>query len=145
MSFRKIDSQLKLDVIQALWGGASYSELSIQYGIPRATIYKWEQTAKDAIVNAFESKTPGKRTLDLEEENNVLKKQLHYMYHDKHSTAQNDLAESKPVICNQCGSSHIKKNGTLLTKTDGLKQRYSCPNCSLSIYVVVKKTPPMSK
>lgn len=145
MSFRKIDSSFKLDVVQALWGGSSYSQLSKKYSIPRATIYKWEQTAKDAIVSAFDSNKPGKRTIDLEEENIILKEQLRNMYLTKHNTAQREHAEPKPVVCSRCGSSDIKKNGTILTKTDGLKQRYSCQNCSLSIYVVVKKTLPPSK
>jgi len=145
MSYRKIDSELKFTVIQSLWSGSSYSELSKEYNIPRATLYLWEQTAKEAIISAFDAKTPGKRTLDLEAENTVLKEQLRSMYHDKHNTAQDELTEPKPVICDHCGSSHIKKNGTVLTKKDGLRQRYSCQACSLSIYIMVKKTPLPSK
>lgn len=149
MSFRKIDADFKLNVVKALWGGASYTQLSDKYGIPRHTIYKWEQTAKGAIIDAFQAKTPGKRTIDLKDENQKLKEQLLAMYHDKHKTAQDiaesPISESTPIICSKCGSSHIKKNGTVLTKTDGLRQRYSCLDCSLSIYLELKKTLTLSK
>jgi transposase-like protein len=145
MAFKKIESSLKLDIILALWGGQSYSQLSKKHNIPRATIYKWEQTAKDAIINVFDSKKPGKRMIDLQEENNILKDQLHQLYQDKHNLAQKSVSDSTPIICNNCGSSHIKKNGIVLTKKDGLKQRYSCCQCSLSIYFEVKKTLPLSE
>lgn len=145
MAFKKIESTLKLEIVLSLWGGQSYSQLSKKHNIPRATIYKWEQTAKDAIINVFDSKTPGKRSVDLKEENNTLKHQLHQLYHDKHNAAQKQLPGSIPVICSHCGSSHIKKNGTVLTKKDGLKQRFSCSHCSLSIYLEVKKTLPLSE
>jgi len=145
MAFKKIESSLKLNIILALWGGQNYSQLSKKHNIPRATIYKWEQTAKDAIINTFDSKTPGKRTVDLKEQNIKLRDQLHQLYQDKHNIAQKSISGSTPVICSKCGSSHIKKNGIVLTKKDGLKQRYSCCHCSLSIYFEVKKTLPLSE
>jgi transposase-like protein len=147
MSFRKIDPSFKFDIIQALWSGSNYNQLSKKHNIPRATIYLWERTAIDAITSAFEKKTPGKRTADLETENRNLKEQLRNMYHDKHRTAQSgvhDLKEAKPIICYNCSGSHIKKNGTVFTKQDGLRQRYTCQDCSLSIYLEVKKTPSLS-
>ena len=140
MAFKKIKSSLKLDILLALWNGQNYSQLSKKHNIPRATIYKWEQTAKDAIIDTFDSKTPGKRTVNLKEENNKLKEQLHRLYQDKHNLAQKSVSDSIPVVCSKCGSSHIKKNGVVLTQKDGLKQRYSCCHCSLSIYFEVKKT-----
>ncbi|MFQ5753165.1 MAG: helix-turn-helix domain-containing protein [bacterium] len=143
MAFRKVDSTFKLDVIKALWRGMNYTQLSDKYSIPRSTIYQWEQTAKEAIINAFENKTPGKRTIDLKEQNHRLKEQLQSLYHIKHKSAQDGVespfSEPAPIICSNCGSSHIKKNGTVLTKCDGLRQRYSCTTCSLSIYLDVKK------
>lgn len=149
MSFRKIAPDFKLDVVKALWGGLNYTQLSDKYDIPRHTIYKWEQTAKDAIIDAFQAKTPGKRTIDIKDENQKLKEQLREMYHDKHKAAQDiterPIAESQPIICSKCGSSTIKKNGTVLTKKDGLRQRYTCSDCSLSIYLEVKKTLLLSK
>lgn len=145
MAFKRIESSLKLDIILALWSGQSYSQLSKKHNIPRATIYKWGQTAKDAIIDIFDSKTPGKRTVDLKEENNKLKDQLHQLYQDKHNLTQKNVSESTPVICSKCGSSHIKKNGIVLTQKDGLKQRYSCCHCSLSLYFAVKKTLPLSE
>jgi hypothetical protein len=148
MAFRKVESAFKLDVIKALWGGMNYTQLSDKHSIPRSTIYQWEQTAKDAIIDAFENKTPGKRTIDLKEENHKLKEQLQYLYHLTHKVAQDGIesafSEPAPLICEKCGSSHIKKNGTVLTKRDGLRQRYSCTTCSLSIYLEVKKTPSQS-
>jgi hypothetical protein len=144
MAFRKVDATFKLDVIKALWSKMNYSQVSDKYGIPRSTIYHWEQTAKDAIIRAFEDKTPGRRTIDLAEENHKLREQLRNMYHDKHKTAQDydesSFSEAAAIICSKCGSSHVKKNGTVWTKRDGLRQRYSCTNCSLSIYLDVKKT-----
>lgn len=140
MAFKNIDSSLKLNILLALWGGQSYSQLSEKHNIPRATIYKWEQTAKDAIIDIFDSKKPGKKSVDLKEQNNILKNQLRQLYQDKHNLAQKSVSDSTPVICSKCGSSHIKKNGIVLTKKDGLKQRYSCCQCSLSIYFELKKT-----
>ena len=149
MSFKRIDPMFKLELLQDLWGGSSYSQLSNKHNIPRATIYKWEQTAKEAIINAFQEKTPGKRTIDIKNEIQVLKEQLRIMYHDKHKTAQSAsesmISEKAPVICQKCGDSHIKKNGTVLTKKDGLRQRYTCLECSFSIYVDLKKTLHQSK
>ncbi|MFQ5754015.1 MAG: transposase, partial [bacterium] len=141
-------STFKFDIVKALWSGISYTQLSNKHGIPRATIYKWEQTAKDAIIEAFENKTPGKRTTDLKEENLKLREQLRLLYHDKHRTAPDvekmTSAESEPVICSKCSSNRIKKNGTVLTKRDGIRQRFTCISCSFSIYFDVKKTPPPS-
>lgn len=141
MAFRKVDSTFKLDVVKALWSGITYTQLSEKHGIPRSTIYQWEQTAKDAVIHAFENKTPGKRTIDLKEENHNLKEQLQFMYHVKHKPAQDGVesafSEPAPIVCSKCRSSHIKKNGTVLTKNDGLRQRYSCTTCSLSIYLDV--------
>ena len=145
MAYKKIESSFKLDIVLALWGGQSYSQLSKKHNIPRATIYKWEQTAKNAIINTFESKSPGKRTVDLKNENEKLKEQLHQLYQDRHNLTQKSISDSAPVICSKCGSSHIKKNGIVLTKKDGLKQRYSCCRCSVSIYFKVKKTLPLSE
>lgn len=140
MAYKNIDATFKLEVVQTLWSGMNYTQVSDKYDIPRATIYRWEQTAKEAIVHAFEHKTPGKKITDVEEENQRLKEQIQALYHAKHKTAQERLAAPTPVICSKCGSSHIKKNGTVLTKKDGLRQRYSCTACSWSIYVDVKKT-----
>ncbi|UCF12972.1 MAG: hypothetical protein JSW06_01620 [Thermoplasmatales archaeon] len=149
MSFRKIKPTFKFDVVKELWGGSSYSQLSNKHSIPRATIYKWEQTAKDAIIHAFQDKTPGKKNIGLEDENQKLKEQLRILYHDKHRIAQETIKSSVPepaiIICTECGSSHIKKNGTVLTKKDGLRQRYTCLSCSLSVYIDIKKTLPLSK
>ena len=140
MAYRKVDSEFKFDVIKDLWSGLNYTQLSKKHGIPRATIYNWEQTAKDAIIDAFNSKTPGKRTVDVKEENQKLKDQLLILYHDKHKTAQDESIDKQPpLICTKCGNSHLKKNGTVLTKKDGLRQRYNCLDCSLSIYIEIKK------
>lgn len=148
MAFRKIDSTLKFDIIKALWSGKSYTQLSNKHGVPRATIYKWEQTAKNAILEAFENATPGKRTVDQEEENLKLRKQLQELYHDKHKPAQNaekqTSAELASATCSKCGSNHFKKNGTVFTKRDGMRQRFTCISCSLSLYFDVKKTLPPS-
>ena len=73
MSFRKISPALKLEVLKALWSGTRYSQLSKKYKVPRATIYHWERTAHEAILSAFETKTPGKHTVNLQEENQKLK------------------------------------------------------------------------
>lgn len=141
MSFRKISPEDKLEVIQALWSGTNYNQLSIKYKVPRATIYNWEKTAINAITNAFKQKTPGKHNIDLKEENQKLKEQLQVMYHDKHNKAQTADLDISPLVCEHCSSSHIKKNGTVFTKNHGLQQRYICVNCSLSVYFEVKKTP----
>jgi hypothetical protein len=144
MSFKKIAPEFKLEVLRELWCGTNYNQVSKKHNIPRSTIYNWEQIAEDAIINAFQAKTPGKRTIDLEEENKILKEQLRIVYHDKHSTAQSVSqgldSEPPPVICNKCGNTHIKKNGTVITKRDGLCQRYTCVECSFSVYVEIKKT-----
>jgi len=140
MAYRKVDSEFKYNIIKDLWSGLNYTQLSKKHRIPRATIYNWEQTARDAIINAFNTKTPGKRTVNLKEENQKLKDQLLILYHDKHKAAQNDSIDKQPLlICTKCGSSHLKKNGTVFTKTDGLRQRYHCVECSLSIYIEIKK------
>jgi transposase-like protein len=145
MSFRKISPEDKLEVIQALWGGSNYNQLSKKYRVPRATIYNWEKTAIEAITNAFQQKTPGKHHIGLKEENKKLKEQLQIMYHDKHSKTQTHDFDVSPLVCEHCRSSHLKKNGTVVTKKHGLKQRYTCVDCSLSVYVELKKTLPQQK
>lgn len=149
MSFRKIDPTFKLDVIKELWSVSNYSQISNKYGIPRATIYQWEQTAKKAIIDAFTLKTPGKRTINLKDENKRLKEQLRIMYHDKHNTAQDSKNKLVPdaacIVCEKCDNGHIKKNGTVFTKKYGFRQRYTCTVCAFSIYIDIKKTLPISK
>lgn len=142
MAYIKRDPEFKWGIVFSLWKGKTYSQLSQENKIPRATIYRWEIIAKDAALQAFEKATPGKKTTDLEEENKKLREQLSIMYHDKHSEVQET---PEPLVCSHCGSSHIKKNGTVLTKRDGLRQRYTCLACSTSVYLDVKKTPTVLK
>lgn len=142
MAYIKRDPNFKWDIVLSLWKGKTYSQLSQDNKIPRATIYRWERIAKEATLQAFANTTPGKKTVDPEEENKKLREQLSTMYHSKHGETQ-ETAE--PLVCGHCNSSHIKKNGTVLTKRDGLRQRYTCAACSLSVYLDVKKTPTVSR
>ena len=149
VSFKNIDPEFKLEIIRELWGNTNYNQISIKHNIPRSTIYKWERVAEDAILKAFQEKTPGKRAIDPIKENEILKKQLRIVYHDKHRAAQTvtkDIDSELPVvICTKCGNAHVKKNGTVLTQKDGLRQRYTCLECSFSIYIELKKTLPQTK
>jgi len=144
MSFKEIKPEFKLEILRELRGGTNYNKISKKHNIPRSTIYKWEQIAEDAIIKAFQEKTPGKRSTDPKEENKILKEQLRIVYHDKHKTAQtvSKGVDSKLplVICTKCGNSNVKKNGTVLSQKEGLRQRYTCLECSFSIYVELKKT-----
>jgi transposase-like protein len=144
MSFKKIEPEFKLEILRELWGGTNFNQISKKHNIPRSTIYKWEQIAKEAILKAFQDQTPGKRTIDPVEENKILKEQIRIVYHNKHKTAQtvSPCFDTKPplVICNKCGNTHVKKNGTVITKKDGLCQRYTCVECSFSVYIEIKKT-----
>ena len=142
MAYVKKDPNFKWDIVLSLWKGRSYSQLSKENKIPRATIYRWERIAKDAALQVFENTAPGGKTVDLEEENKKLREQLSTMYHGKHIEAQET---PEPLVCGHCSSSHIKKNGTVLTKRDGLRQRYTCLACSISVYLDVKKTPMVLK
>ena len=142
MAYVKRDSKFKWDIVLSVWKGKTYFQLSQENKIPRATIYRWERIAKDAAFQAFENTTPGRKTVVLEEEIQKLREQLSVMYHAKHSETQETL---EPLVCGHCGSNHIKKNGTVLTKRDGLRQRYSCLACSISVYLDVKNNSAVSK
>lgn len=144
MAFRKVDPEFKFSVLKELWSGSKYTQISNKYGIPRATIYKWERLANEAVFQAFENNKPGKQTIDPKVENQQLRKQIKKLYQNKHKTAQDRTQPHEPLVCTNCGEIHIKKNGTVLTKTHGLRQRFLCLKCSFSIYVEVKKTLIMS-
>ena len=143
MSYRTIDAKQKVEAVKSYWADGNISEISRKTCASRATIYSWIDLADEALQNAFEQTRPGPSGKSLQDENVALREELKKMYYDFHRSSHLEAAagarDDAPRACPACGSAQIRKNGTLPSERQGTRQRYSCRQCSLSIYVVLKK------
>lgn len=144
MAYRKISSDVKLEVIKSYWMTTNVSQTAREYGVSRDAVYEWSDSAKKVILENFTNLVPGKRPVSLVEENKRLKEQLIEM-----SNAYQRLSRKVGEItfpseiglnCKNCNSEDIWKNGKVYTKSYGLRQRISCRVCSSSVYIAIKKT-----
>jgi transposase-like protein len=144
MSYRTIDAQQKVDAVKSFWAHEKIARIAKNLGTSRATIYAWIALAEEAMKAAFEQTQPGPCGKTLQEENAALRDELqkvYYVYHQSsHLESASDAGAEAPSVCATCGSAQIRKNGTLSSERQGLRQRYSCRQCSWSVYVVLKKT-----
>lgn len=145
MAYRKIEAKFRLEVVKEYWITSNVSQIAKKYGVGRNAVYEWSDSAEKCILENFTTSTPGKRTVSPVEENRKLKEQLRELLDDYHRLSQKvgiESTVSSEVIlsCPKCTSEHTRKNGTVYTKTHGLRQRVSCRVCSFSIYVALKKT-----
>jgi hypothetical protein len=144
MAYKVIDARKKLDAVKKYWADGNIAQISRETGASRATIYSWIALADEAMLNGLKDTRPGPRSKDLREENEALKAKLQDMYNDYHkpshaSATAMAVPATPPQVCSACGSTQVRKNGTIPSKQKGMRQRYSCRQCSLSIYVVLKK------
>ncbi|MFH1562589.1 MAG: transposase [Nitrospirota bacterium] len=144
MAYRKITSEFKLEVIKSYWVTPNVSQIARKYGIGRDAVYEWSNSARKAILESFADSTPGKRTVNLMEENKTLREQLMKLsaaYRNLSQKVGQSTFPSEVVLnCQKCSSENIWKNGKVYTKSYGLRQRISCRACSFSVYVALKKT-----
>jgi hypothetical protein len=144
MAYKVIDAQKKLETVKKYWADGNISNLSKETGASRATIYSWIAVAEEAVRNSFSSTRPGPRSKNLQEQNEALRAKLHELYNNYHKVSQTNATAiavdaTPPQVCSACGSTQVHKNGTVPSQRHGIRQRYSCRQCSLSIYVVFKK------
>ena len=144
MAYRTIETSVKLEAIKNYWATSNISETARQYGISRDAIYRWSKLAEAAIIETLQEATPGKRSVSLKDQNEILKEQIQKLFYDYHKLSQErgvaPLVERESVCCPDCGSMNLPKNGKVLTKKHGFRQRFICWRCSISIYVELKKT-----
>jgi len=144
MAYRTIDVFLKLEVVKKSWTTSNISETARQYDISRDAIYRWSNLAEAAILEAFQKATPGKRSVSLKDQNEILIEQIQKLFDDYHKLSQErdtiTPIKREPVCCPDCSSMNLSKNGKVLTKKHGLRQRFICRHCFISIYVELKKT-----
>lgn len=147
MAYKVIAAQKKLEAVKKYWADGNISQISRETGASRATIYSWIAVADAAVLNSSKDTRPGPRSRSLQEENAALKAELQGLYNINHNsshpnaTARAAAPATPPQVCSACGSTQVRKNGTIPSKRQGMRQRYSCHQCSLSIYVVLKKRP----
>jgi len=144
MAYKVIDAQKKLEAVKKYWANGNIARISRETGASRATIYSWIALADEAVLNSFNDTRPGPRSKNPREENEVLKATLQELYNNYHkpshlSPPAMPSPAAPPQVCSACGSTQVRKNGTIPSKRQGMRQRYSCRQCSLSIYVVLKK------
>lgn len=145
MAYRSIESRFKLEVIKNFWITSNISQTAKKYGVSRNTIYEWTKFAEETLLAEFVNLTPGKRTIDLAQENKKLKERLNELLDGYHKLSQkggvqNTIPSKVVLSCSKCESEHVRKNGRVYTKSHGLRQRVSCRICSFSVYVGLKKT-----
>lgn len=141
MAYKSIDPVLKMETVKHYYSCSKISKTSMKYGISRNSVYEWSRYADEVLLKAFREKTPGKRTATLEEQVSTLKEQIRYLLEAYHKISQGFPPQPKPVICSTCGSTELCRNGKVMTKCHGIRQRWICRRCSVSIYVDLKKTP----
>ncbi len=144
MAYRKINSEFKLEVVKEYWSTSNVSQTAREYAVSRDVVYEWSDFAQKAILESFANSTPGKRTVNLVEENRKLREQLTELSNAYRRLSQK-LGEAtfpSEVVsnCRKCNSENIWKNGKVYTKSYGLRQRISCRVCSFSVYIAIKKT-----
>lgn len=143
MAYRMIDPELKFRVVKDYWATNNVRKTAKNNGVSRDVVYTWSKLAENAMRETFKKTTPGRRGVDLETENKNLRVQLQELSNVYHKISQGKLPDTEPppfvVECPECHSHSIPKNGKVYTKTHGLRQRFLCRSCSISIYIDLKK------
>jgi len=142
MSYRNITPEKKVQVVKDAWASKNIAQVAKKYGVTRDSIYSWMKQAERAMQDHFFRQHPGKSPVSLQEENRVLREQIKGLSKVYHKIAQGrepiPLTE-KPPACPKCGSLRVRKSGQVYTKRYGFRQRYSCNNCTHSVYISLKK------
>lgn len=142
MPFKKIAPTFKVKAIKHYWIHNNVSLTARKFNISRNAVYNWSTLAEQTLKETFKYTTPGKRTKTPKEQISILKEQIKELLKEYHKLSQNvkdQVRAKEPVLCTQCGSDMLVKNGKVLTKKDGFRQRFLCRSCSFSIYVDIKK------
>ncbi|MEW6681181.1 MAG: helix-turn-helix domain-containing protein [bacterium] len=138
--YRKINSEIKVEVVKSYWKTDNVSVTSRSFGISRKTIYQWAEIAESRLKEIFEEERLGqKKGISLKEQVKILKEKVSELFLILHK--EGGEISQHPCICPKCNSTTIRKNGKVFTKREGLRQRYLCSSCSFSIYIGLKKTP----
>lgn len=141
MAFTFTSPEKKWSAVKEALAGGDVTEVADSYGVSRPTIYHWLNVAEQGALAAFARDTPGKRTVSLEEEARRLREQLQYVLSEYHQISTPSRPVPSPPVCPNCQSVQVCRNGKVLSKSHGLRQRFWCRRCSVSIYVDLKKTP----
>lgn len=154
MAYVPISVEKKKEVIKDYLSGVKITNIANKYGISRDSVYEWNRLADEAIASALEERGHVSKIKELENDNKKLRENLAIMqnkYTELSQISQNfvdpNSLEIQPVICSECGSSALWKNGTF-TRTgynqkkdsSNLVQRYTCSNCKSNIYMVKKNS-----
>jgi predicted RNA-binding Zn-ribbon protein involved in translation (DUF1610 family) len=134
---RTIDE--KVEIVKEYWREGNLSEVARKHNVNRMSIYKWEQLAEDGIKGALKDLKPGKRDVTIEQQNEKLKGQIGKLINVLQKRGDVEIFD-EAIFCPKCGSDKIRKNGKLITRKHGLRQKYICNKCSFSFYVGLKKT-----
>jgi len=139
--YKEIKELTKMEVLKEFWRCGNLSMVANKYGVNRASIYKWKEIAEKSMLENLKELTPGKRHVTVEQQNNKLKEQVKNLLDILHKERKEIFM---PVVfCPECKSDKVRKNGKVITREKGLRQRYICNKCSASIYVALKKLPDM--
>jgi len=130
----------KWSAVKKVLGGENVAEISRSIGVSRPTIYHWLHVAEQAALAAFARDTPGKPSVASVEEAKYFSEQLQHMLSEYHKITAPSQRVPGPPACPKCRSVRILRNGKVQTKAYGVRQRFWCRRCSLSIYVDLKKT-----
>ncbi len=143
MAFKKIEPQKKFTIVKEYWVTKNITVISKKSGISRTSLYSWVEQAENAVLETFQQIRPGPRLPKSQEENNIQPEKSLGMFNNYHNKSQIDSltqTEEMPAqACPTCGQRHWRKNGTVTTKKRGLSQRYSCRQCTFSIFIAIKK------
>lgn len=143
MAYDDISTETKIRAVKEAWRTDNISRTADKFDVSRDSIYYWIEIAEEALEERFKASTPGRKDVSLAEENEILREQLQMLSEAYHKVAREfdsvDPLSQPPAFCPECGSNNIRKNGKVHTKSHGLRQRYTCGECSHSVYRALKK------
>ena len=143
MAYDNISTETKIRAVKEAWKTENISRTADKFNVSRDSIYYWIEIAEKALEESFKASTPGRKDVSLTEENKILREQLQTLSESYHKIARKfdsvDPLSQPPAFCPECGSSNIRKNGKVHTKSHGMRQRYTCGECSNSVYRALKK------
>ena len=143
MAYDDISTETKIRAVKEAWRTDNISRTADKFDVSRDSIYYWIEIAEEALEERFKASTPGRKDVSLAEENEILREQLQMLSEAYHKIAREfdsvDPLSQPPAFCPECGSNNIRKNGKVHTKSPGLRQRYTCGECSHSVYRALKK------
>lgn len=143
MAYDDISTETKIRAVKEAWRTDNISRTADKFDVSRDSIYYWIEIAEEALEERFKASTPGRKDVSLAEENEILREQLQMLSEAYHKIVREfdsvDPLSQPPAFCPECGSNNIRKNGKVHTKSHGLRQRYTCGECSHSVYRALKK------